>query len=244
MHWLAGDTSEEETDSEEAREEMSVGSVNVNDESVTDEQNGNEGVEGNNERPGRFGDPKWACLREEALKAVNRQAEKMKRSVRARHDMELKVGHVVQYRLSEFDRTKVDYQNMTAMVVAVKSTTDRRGSKKPLKYPKYRIATRHGYLDKWLDVPCLGVVDLLTARPILANLEGVADMYRAGQLTGQKLRALARKSSLVPGGQGMIKCGCRTDRTLKNRCKCRRAGRLCGRRCHRGNTKCRNCHED
>ena len=167
------------------------------------------------------------------------QARKMKK--RFEEEELCRVGQVIQFRLSEYDRTKVDYHNLTAMIVDVKRHTRRGGQDMPLKNPKYRVATKKGYLDKWLDAPSFRTVMLLTASPMMADLDGVVDMYLDKLLHPTTIRKMARLHSLVPGGQGMKKCGCRGECSESRRCKCFRNNMFCTSRCHPRNIKCKNC---
>ena len=45
------------------------------------------------------------------------------------------------------------------------------------------------------------------------------------------------------GGQGFLKCSCTGSCTTK-RCACFKNKRICNSRCHKGNTRCANCHKD
>ena len=55
-------------------------------------------------------------------------------------------------------------------------------------------------------------------------------------------REVARATSIVEG-QGMMKCSCKGN-CSSNSCKCRKAGRICNSRCHRGSSTCTNHDED
>ena len=172
------------------------------------------------------------------MKAMQKQAKEMRKRARKHHG-DLQVGEVVQYGLSDFDRTRVDYKNLTAMVVEVRRHYKKEGIRRPLVHPKYHIATKHGYLDKWLDRECLRACDTLTARPSMVSLDGVAELHDDRKLKPLTLRAIARAVSLVPGGQGMTRCNCEGD-CSNRKCSCKRAGVSCNSRCHKGNCKCKN----
>ena len=187
-----------------------------------------------------YGDsPGRAHLRQEAVRRLEMQANKMRRRANRLHE-DLRVGEVVQFGLSDFDRTKIDYRNLTAMVVEVRTNYMKRGNKRPLVRPKYRIATKEGYLDRWLDRECLRGVDTLTAEPSMASLERVVDLYEDNRLRPLRMRGIARAVSLVKGGQGMRRCNCEGDCSRRN-CSCKRGNVLCNSRCHKGNRKCKNC---
>lgn len=52
------------------------------------------------------------------------------------------------------DLAKVDNKNLTCVVVALKAEIEGRGKKcriPKLDNPKYRVATQHGYLNRWMD---------------------------------------------------------------------------------------------
>ena len=104
--------------------------------------------------------------------------------------------------------------------------------------PKYRVATKHGYLKTWMDRSYVNPVESLTVEA--AGLEGIVDRYHSGLLPEATQRSLARAGSLVLGGQGMRRCDCQGTCDTK-RCACFKNGQACNSRCHKNNTQCKNC---
>jgi hypothetical protein len=74
----------------------------------------------------------------------------MKRAAAVKHGAVLAVGGLVQIALDNVDLTKVDNKNLTCVVVELKTHTQGTGGKrKQLDTPQYKVATTHGYLNRW-----------------------------------------------------------------------------------------------
>ena len=79
-----------------------------------------------------------------------------------KHGGVLAVGDVVQIALDNVDLAKVDNKNLTCVVVELKTETGDKKRKK-LDDPKYRVATKHGYLNTWMDRSYVNLVESLSA---------------------------------------------------------------------------------
>ncbi|KAH7703060.1 KRAB-A domain-containing protein 2-like protein [Aphelenchoides avenae] len=154
--------------------------------------------------------------REGARAGQKRQAESMLLSSAKRY-APVEVGTSVRVPVPDVDRSKIDHRNVMGVVVSVEDGG------------LYKIGTSTGVLDRsyarnQFD-PCAQsflMVDDIPQKEVA-------------------LRTAAGAESLG-GTQGMFHCMCTADcRTA--RCKCVRAGRACGSRCHKSNT-CANKTQD
>ena len=109
--------------------------------------------------------------------------------------------------IPDVDRGPVDARNVLAVIMEVK-------------YGKYRLGTTHGVLHGFYSYnqilkapgsPTLLAEDIPSEAP-------------------KSLREIARLQSIT-GGQGMLKCDCKSGCKTK-RCKCKQAQVLCNFRCH------------
>jgi hypothetical protein len=133
-------------------------------------------------------------------------------------------GNIVQLGIPEIDRGRAAGTSLTCVVVEVTP------------HDNYRLATRHGVLQV-----CYfrGDLVLITEGTLAGlNLEGAFANWKS--LPRIPLRTAALKSSIT-GGQGMMKCGCRSTNCRTKRCKCFAANRQCNSRCHPSSSHCTNC---
>ena len=73
-----------------------------------------------------------------------------------------------------------------------------------------------------------------------AQLVGLGDVLKEWMnMPRVGIRRVA--AALSPaGGQGFVSCAC-TGTCQAGRCACRKVGRMCNSRCHKGSQKCKNC---
>lgn len=117
------------------------------------------------------------------------------------------VGDNVLLGISEFDRGRGDPANLIGVVIAEKDG-------------KFRIGTKHGIADNWLEKNSLQPTKFKRLK-----LSDVPDHEH-------NIRMLVRKSS-VGSGQGYKRCNC-TKTCNSMRCKCLKAGFMCNSACHAG----------
>jgi hypothetical protein len=139
----------------------------------------------------------------------------------ARNSGTVKIRSVVHIGISEFDNTKVDPPNLTCVVVDQCANGT------------FRLACKRGVLNTTYTT---NRMTLLHCDMGLMGLENVYQQW-AGMEKISK-REAARALSII-GGQGFVKCTCK-GKCLTNSCTCKRLGRICNSRCHKGNNNCCN----
>ena len=101
-------------------------------------------------------------------------------------------------------------------------------------YERYRLASKAGIVDT--TYASADIRKLPLATPKLHKLDKDLEEWRGLPKLG--LRATMR-SPLTSGiGQGMLNCLCRSTCLMEKRA-CRKDGRICNSRCHKGHT-CEN----
>jgi uncharacterized protein Veg len=141
-------------------------------------------------------------------------------------DGNVEVGNIVQIGLSDVDSTKVDSKNLTLVVVEITEKG------------RYRLAAKNGVLKNVYPRHVISLVKNATK-----ELMGLEDAYNGWRgMSKITEREVARANSIVEG-QGMVKCSCKGN-CNSNSCKCRKAGRICNSRCHKGSRNCTNHDED
>lgn len=178
--------------------------------------------------------PRREKLRNDAHAKLKKQARSMQRDATALTGGALETGSIVQYNLANFDLAKVDKKVLTCVVVDVRTFKSGNAC-------TYKIATKHGVLDKWIHHSYLTPKPGLTRKQM--DLDKAYAKWRGMPSLPQ--RSLAIFASIV-GGQGMGKksCGCKGKCNTRT-CSCFKAGRHCGSSCHGGKTNknCLNCPE-
>ena len=99
---------------------------------------------------------------------------------------------------------------------------------------KYKLACEAGVLKTLYTRSYVDPVP--EATPALVGLQAVFESYQG--LPQVTMRACVRLASAA-GGQGHMHCACKGACDTQ-RCTCRKAGRKCNSRCHKGNTTCMN----
>ena len=140
-------------------------------------------------------------------------------------ELVIKTGDVVLVPLDDVDRTKVDGGNLCGVVVS----TNKQNS-------TCRVAVKQGLLHRAYVYHAVKPVPEASNNIDLHDLRDAYENYRS--LPKLTEREAARIVSSV-GGQGMIHCMCKGE-CKTNSCSCKKAGRLCGSRCHRNNNRCQN----
>ena len=140
-------------------------------------------------------------------------------------ELVIKTGDVVLVPLDDVDRTKVDGGNLCGVVVS----TNKQNS-------TCRVAVKQGLLHRAYVYHAVKPVPEASNNIDLHDLRDAYENYRS--LPKLTEREAARIVSSV-GGQGMIHCMCKGE-CKTNSCSCKKAGRLCGSRCHRNNNQCQN----
>jgi hypothetical protein len=169
--------------------------------------------------------PRRKRMRGKAFESQQKQAEGMKKRAR-KVDGKVKEGNIVQIGLSTVDSMKVDSKNLTLVVVEI--------TEKGM----YRLAAKNGVLKNVYPRHVISLVKNATK-----ELMGLEDAYNGWRgMSKITEREVARATSIVEG-QGMMKCSCKGN-CSSNSCKCRKAGRICNSRCHRGSSTCTNHDED
>ena len=87
--------------------------------------------------------PRQEKLRNDAHAKLKKQARSMQRDATALTGGALETGSIVQYNLADFDLAKVDKKVLTCVVVDVRTYKSGNAC-------TYKIATKHGVLDKWI----------------------------------------------------------------------------------------------
>jgi hypothetical protein len=169
--------------------------------------------------------PRRKRLRGKAFESQQKQADGMKKKAR-KVDGNLEEGNIVHVGLSDVDSTKVDGKNLTLVVVEITGKG------------MYRLAAKNGVLKNVYPRHVISLVKNATK-----ELMGLDDAYNGWRgMSKITEREVARATSIVEG-QGMVKCSCKGN-CSSNSCKCRKAGRICNSKCHKGSSKCMNNDED
>ncbi|KAK3922746.1 SCAN domain-containing protein 3 [Frankliniella fusca] len=151
--------------------------------------------------------------RSAASSSLKKQAEKMLKTSRQRFPPAA-VGDTVIIPVPDVDRGRGDPRNVICVVVEV--TEDN----------LYRLGNKQGRLNTLLARSMFTV-----RKEKFISVEDVPDTYMA-------LRSMATAQSLS-GGQGYVRCACKTGCKPSSKCKCRGAGVLCNSKCH-GSSTCSN----
>ena len=161
--------------------------------------------------------------RNEALKNLVKQARKMQHlaSKQSTHDI-IPVGTVVRIAAPDVDRARGDPTSIVAIIVE----TNRKGM--------YRLATKHGVITPMFFRASIDAVPNSCAGN--HNMESVLQNWNT--LPKISVPTAVRRQSLF-GGQGFLRCNCKGNCT-GSRCKCKKAGKLCGSRCHKKSLTCSN----
>ena len=119
------------------------------------------------------------------------------------------IGDMVLFNIPQVDRGPMDFRNLNA-----KMMEEKRGM--------YKIGTEHGIIENYItrnQLPPSWIYDNINPPDISISVR----------------KAVTMASSF--GGQGYFKCSCKTNCITKN-CKCEKAFKVCGSRCHPGITCC------
>jgi hypothetical protein len=159
-------------------------------------------------------------------KAITK-ADRMKRQTKRKYKMgHLEVGCVVQVGIPEVDRGKVDFHNLTLVVVNIeKKHTDQ----------MYRLASRHGVFAKLCCRTDLN--PLLNADPVLFVVDFILKNWKTMKI--MTLAKLVQEDLVTERGQGMARCSCKGE-CKPQKCSCFKAGRQCTSKCHVRSTTCTN----
>ena len=142
---------------------------------------------------------------------LKKQAEKMLKRSRGKLQQP-KVGDCVAVFVSEFDRGRGDPANLVGKIIEIKND-------------KYKIGTKGGMINNWLERNCFEVTKFRG----LQDKDIPKDEF--------SLREIVRKLS-VGNGQGYKKCTCKGNcTTLK--CKCFKCDFKCNSACH-SSRSCQN----
>jgi hypothetical protein len=155
-------------------------------------------------------------VRKKAAIVKERALKKSTRSV-------FKEGDVILVPLDDVNRTKVDGVSICEVICQIKNNM-------------CTVAVKEGVLQKSY------VYHRLRGVPEASNDHALMELDKAylgwrgmPKITEQE----AAKHVSSVGSQGMVKCHCKGDYTT-NRCKCKKAGRLCNSCCHHNNYCCKN----
>lgn len=176
--------------------------------------------------------PRRSIIRREAAKALQSQAKIMQQLALRKMGRLPVVGDIVQLKIPDVDRGKMDASCLTAIVIEVTEAG------------MFRLATRAGVIRPCMNAASLQLVPSSVA-PSSLGLEGILDNDMAllkddnGAWKDPKPIRTHANAASVTGGQGMTKCSC-TGKCNTNHCSCRRAGRECSSRCHNKNNVCCN----
>lgn len=151
-----------------------------------------------------------SSIRAQAFTNLKRQAEKMVENTNKRLKPAL-IGETVLIPIPDVDRGRGDHKNLKGIILS-----DEDGF--------YRIGTEFGTLDS-----------LYTRNQFSICKEKFLDPDSVPN-TEISLRSAAKKSSSGTG-QGHFFCKC-TTKCKDGRCKCKRAERLCGSKCHNSGSCC------
>ena len=158
------------------------------------------------------------CRRKESI-GQQRNAAKRKQMESAKKMVEksvkrfrpAEVGDTVLVPTPDVDRCKIDRPQIAAIVLNKDNNSG-----------MFQLGTRHGKLDQLYARNQFSPVTekFLLPSEIPNNVLGDRE---------------ASKLHSINGGQGVFRCVCNT-KCLTNRCKCKKAGRTCNRRCHKNLT--------
>ena len=180
----------------------------------------------------KFGDsPHRRHIRKEAHVAMLKQAKKMQERARKKDKchVTIDVGTVVQLAAADVDRAKTDVYNITGVVVEQVSMEG---------VLHYRVGAKPGVLK--------GVYARHQLKPLFDTPPSILGLHEILSTWEDAPRVGERRCMRVvshTGGQGFLKCSCTGSCTTK-RCACFKNKRICNSRCHKGNTRCANCHKD
>jgi hypothetical protein len=134
-----------------------------------------------------------------------------------------KERNVVLVPLDNVDRTKVDGASICRVICQIKNDMCTVAVKEGV--------LRKSYIYHWLG----GIPEASNDRALMELDKAFLGWRGMPKITEQE----AAKHVSSVGGQGMVKCHCKGDCTT-NRCKCKKAGRLCNSCCHCNNYCCKN----
>ena len=193
-----------------------------------------------------FGEGRWGEMRRAAYSNQRNQAVRMQVHASEKDgDLHfLDIGSVVRLSVPKEDRSKLCPRTVLAAVVEHKWPEGARPEGRPNQRAAgtclYRLVTRDGVLQ------CLYARYKVQAMPhatlALVHLTAAVQNWKTMKTIG--LRQCMRKASVM-GGQGFGLCKCTGPCKKNSRCSCRKANRLCTRRCHTKPYKhsCTNCEE-
>jgi hypothetical protein len=172
--------------------------------------------------------PLHAGLRKRAARKLELHAKSMKAvAMKKGVGKVFEVGEVVLVPLHNFDKAKVDAQNLLGVNVLIDINrmlawvVMKTGMLKQL-YSYHKLAHVVG---KGNNVEILGLQEAYLG---WASMEVISE------------QEASRNESLVGGqGKGDVTCNCKMA-CNSNHCSCFRAGRICTSACHRNNAKCKN----
>ncbi len=168
--------------------------------------------------------PKRQSLHGSAANNVKKKAAIVKeRALKKSTSSVFKERDVVVVPLDDVDRTKVDGASICGVICQIKNNM-------------CTVAIEEGVLQKSYVYHWLGGVPKAPNDRALMELDKTYLGWRGMPKITE--REAAKHVSSV-GGQGMVKCHCKGNCTT-NRCKCKKAGRLCNSCCHRNNYCCKN----
>ena len=101
-----------------------------------------------------------------------------------------------------------------------------------------RVAVDSGLLQNWYLYHQVGRV---TGPGNDMEINGLTSAYNNWKLLREISEREAARNQSVIGGQahGIIRCNCK-GACSNAKCPCKKAGRICGSSCHKGNDKCMN----
>jgi hypothetical protein len=124
----------------------------------------------------------------------------------------VEIGDSVNVFLSQFDQGREDPANLIGVVLEIKDD-------------KYRVGTRGGIINQWLQRNSFEVTGCKDISP------------KDVPMSECSIRTLVRNIS-VGNGQGFKRCSCRKGCASK-KCQCYKHGMICNCSCHSG-TSCEN----
>jgi hypothetical protein len=137
------------------------------------------------------------------------------------------VGEVVLVPLADVDKSKVDAQNLTGVIVEI-----------DINRMLAWVVGKSGLLKQWYSYHKLTRV---VGKGNNIELLGLQEAYLGwGLMKVISEQEASRNESLV-GNQGKrdVTCNCKSA-CNSNRCSCFRVGKICTSACHRNNPKCKN----
>jgi hypothetical protein len=171
--------------------------------------------------------PKRKAAREAATENQKKQAKVMEARAKSSDGGPIALGDIVQVSVPSVDKkSKVDTNTITTVIVKV------------LKNDYYKVACKHGLLKPTYAYHRLTRVSNEANSRELHDLEGVYLSWTGLPVIAE--RTAAQLNTVVPTAQGVMKCQC-TKECSTLRCPCKKAGHFCNSKCHKGNTKCKNC---